>query len=98
MSQKRIVIGIVAVSLLAFVLIASIRAQNTASSSKSAQSQGTIIGAQGGRFAMTAAYDNFLWVLDTQTGDIKGYRFVSAKDDKGEFSGFRIQNVPHAMP
>ena len=40
-------------------------------------------------------YDNFVWVLDTQSGGVKGYRFVQLKDEKDAVLGWRIQNVPN---
>lgn len=35
-------------------------------------------------------YGNFIWVLDTETGDIKGYRFAQWKDDAGVLQGWAV--------
>ncbi|PYR88355.1 MAG: hypothetical protein DMF84_28590 [Acidobacteria bacterium] len=40
------------------------------------------------------SYTNFIWVLDTQTGELNGYRFVSVKDPKTkEHIGWAIERV-----
>jgi hypothetical protein len=49
------------------------------------------------RFVMMPApssYENFVWVIDSQTGAMKAYRFVQYKDADGAMVGFRIQEVP----
>jgi hypothetical protein len=39
-------------------------------------------------------WENFVWVMDTRTGQVKAYRFVGA----GTPGGFRIQEVPSIPP
>ncbi len=41
-----------------------------------------------------SGYENFIWVLDTQTGEVWGYRFVAARNENNE-TVQRIQEVPH---
>ena len=38
--------------------------------------------------------DNFMWVLDTYTGDMRAYRIVNIKDDSGKVQGWVTERLP----
>lgn len=57
----------------------------------------------GGRFQMVTppvagadslGYNNFLWVLDTQTGKVNAFRLVNMKDDKDKSIGLAYEQLP----
>ena len=55
-----------------------------------------MVGSTNGRFVMMSPpndYYNFAWVLDTQTGAVAAYRFVSSKNEKGEIDYWAFQRL-----
>ena len=63
------------------------------------------IGGSAGRFvAITppqaapdaGAYNNFLWVLDSQAGKVKAYRLVNIKDDNDKSVGWGYEELANA--
>jgi hypothetical protein len=44
--------------------------------------------------ARDKTYANFLWVLDTTTGDVTGYRFANVKDAKGNIDAWITERLP----
>lgn len=43
------------------------------------------------------AYASFLWVLDTQTGDVRGYNFATTANDRGEVTGWFVLPLRTAL-
>lgn len=43
------------------------------------------------------AYPNFLWVLDTATGDVRAHRIASVNDDTGKHAAWITEDIPTAQ-
>ena len=93
MSKNLILSAVVVLALCAGVIATRVTAQTEIGPSAVGRFQMLTtppVGPTGG-----PTYTNFMWVLDTQTGVVTGYRVANAVDRK-EVSTFTVERLPSA--